>query len=388
MKSNNPVSYKNEETTKTSRKMAKFPGLKYKLIFLLSALVFLFSCGQQEKQPSEPVRLTLEQANKLAELPLACMQNEYPNKPGHVLGGEEYLKEPHKQHPAFYGCFDWHSSVHGHWSLVKLLKEYPRLEKADTIRLRLRENITKEHIQTEVAFFRDEHNQSFERTYGWAWLLKLAEELHTWDDPLARKLEKNLQPLTNLIVQRYLEFLPKLMYPIRVGEHTNTAFGLTFAWDYALTLGHEELKTAIESRARDFYLDDRNCPLSWEPSGFDFLSPCLEEIDLMRKVLNKQEFDAWMEYFLPRLKDKDFDLKPGIVSDRTDGKLVHLDGLNFSRAWVLYGLARQYPEYRHLIPIANEHIKHSLPNLVGDSYEGGHWLGSFALYALTTNTER
>jgi len=388
MKSNNPVSYKNEETTKTSRKMAKFPGLKYKLIFLLSALVFLFSCGQQEKQPPEPVRLTLEQANKLAELPLACMQNEYPNKPGHVLGGEEYLKEPHKQHPAFYGCFDWHSSVHGHWSLVKLLKEYPGLEKADTIRLKLRENITKEHIQTEVAFFRDEHNQSFERTYGWAWLLKLAEELHTWDDPLARKLEKNLQPLTNLIVQRYLEFLPKLMYPIRVGEHTNTAFGLTFAWDYALTLGLEELKTAIESRARDFYLDDRNCPLSWEPSGFDFLSPCLEEIDLMRKVLNKQEFDAWMEYFLPRLKDKDFDLKPGIVSDRTDGKLVHLDGLNFSRAWVLYGLARQYPEYRHLISVANEHVTHSLPNLVGDSYEGGHWLGSFALYALTTNTER
>ena len=368
--------------------MAKFPGLKYKLIFLLSALMFLFSCGQQEKQTPEPVRLTLEQANKLAELPLACMQNEYPNKPGHVLGGEEYLKEPHKQHPAFYGCFDWHSSVHGHWSLVKLLKEYPGLEQADTIRLKLRENITKEHIQTEVAFFRDEHNQSFERTYGWAWLLKLTEELHTWDDPLARQLEKNLQPLTNLIVQRYLEFLPKLMYPIRVGEHTNTAFGLSFAWDYALTLGHEELKTAIKSRARDFYLNDRNCPLSWEPSGFDFLSPCLEEIDLMRKVLNKQEFDSWMEYFLPQLKDKDFDLKPGIVSDRTDGKLVHLDGLNFSRAWVLYGLARQYAEYRHLIPIANEHIKHSLPNLVGDSYEGGHWLGSFALYALTTNTER
>ncbi|MBS3775790.1 MAG: DUF2891 family protein, partial [Bacteroidales bacterium] len=145
MKSNNPVSYKNEETTKTSWKTAKFSGLKYKWIFLLSGLMFLFSCGQQEKQPPEPVRLTLEQANKLAELPLACMQNEYPNKPGHVLGGEEYLKEPHKQHPAFYGCFDWHSSVHGHWSLVKLLKEYPGLEKADTIRLKLRENITKEH---------------------------------------------------------------------------------------------------------------------------------------------------------------------------------------------------------------------------------------------------
>lgn len=243
------------------------------------------------------------------------------------------------------------------------------------------------NIKTEVAFFRDEHNQSFERTYGWAWLLKLAEELHNWDDPLARELEKNLQPLTNLIVQRYLEFLPKLMYPIRVGEHTNTAFGLTFAWDYAHTLGHEELQTAIESRARDFYLNDRNCPLSWEPSGYDFLSPCLEEIDLMRRVLNKQEFEKWISGFLPRLKDEDFDLQPGIVSDRTDGKLVHLDGLNFSRAWVMYGLAKQYPEYRHLIPLANEHVKHSLPNLVGDSYEGGHWLGSFAIYALDDITE-
>ena len=383
MKNNNLILNKKE--IKTPREIAKFSGLKYKWIFLLSALIFLFSCGKQQKQPSEPIRLTLEQANQLAELPLSCMQKEYPNKPGNVLGSEEDLKEPQEDHPAFYGCFDWHSSVHGHWSLVKLLKEFPDLEKADTIRSKLRENITKEHIQKEVAFFQDEHNQSFERTYGWAWLLKLAEELHTWDDPLARRLEKNLQPLTDLIVERYLDFLPRLMYPIRVGEHTNTAFGLAFAWDYAHTVQHEELQKAIESRSKDYYLNDRQCPLSWEPSGFDFLSPCLEEIDLMRRVLNKKELEEWISDFLPRLKDEDFDLQPGIVSDRTDGKLVHLDGLNFSRAWVMYGLGRQYPGYRHLIPVANEHVKHSLPNLVGDSYEGGHWLGSFAIYALTTD---
>jgi len=387
MKNNKPVLYKQEETSETSRKKTIFSGLKYNWIFLLSALIFLFSCGQQQKQPPEPIRLTLEQANNLAELPLACMQNEYPNKPGHVLGDKEYLKEPHKHHPAFYGCFDWHSSVHGHWSLVKLLKEFPDLDKADTIRSKLQENITKEHIKTEVAFFQDEHNQSFERTYGWAWLLKLAEELHSWNDPLARKLEKNLQPLTNLIIQRYLDFLPRLMYPIRVGEHTNTAFGLTFAWDYAHIVQHEKLKSAIESRARDFYLNDHNCPLGWEPSGYDFLSPCLEEIDLMRRVLNKQEFDVWIGEFLPRLKNEDFHLKPGIVSDRSDGKLVHLDGLNFSRAWVMYGLALQYPDYSHLISVANEHVNHSLPNLIGDSYEGGHWLGSFAIYALCHNSK-
>ncbi len=228
-----------------------------------------------------------------------------------------------------------------------------------------------------------EHETSYERTYGWAWLLKLAEELHTWDDPLARELEQNLlKPLTELIAARYETFLPKLVYPIRVGEHTNTAFGLCFAWDYAKTLGAESLKNIIEQRARDFYLDDNACPLTWEPSGFDFLSPCLEEIDLMRRILAEGEFHVWISQFAPELMQKEFSLELAMVSDRSDGKLVHLDGLNFSRAWVLYGLAHQYPEYSHLLHIADAHVAHSLPNLVGDSYEGGHWLGTFALYAL------
>jgi hypothetical protein len=213
----------------------------------------------------------------------------------------------------------------------------------------------------------------------------LAEELHTWNDPLARELEQNLQPLTDLIVSKFMDFLPKLKYPIRVGEHTNIAFGLSFAWDYANAVRQENLKIAIESRAKDFYLNDFNCPLNWEPGGYDFLSPCFEEIDLMRRVLNKDDFNEWINNFAPQLKDKDFEIKTGEVSDRTDGKLVHLDGLNFSRAWVLYGLARQYPEYRHLINIANEHVQYSLPNLVDDTYEGGHWLGSFAIYALGNN---
>ncbi len=199
---------------------------------------------------------------------------------------------------------------------------------------------------------------------------------------MARELELNLQPLTDLIIDRYIAFLPKLKYPIRVGEHTNTAFGLSFAWDYANTVGHQELKTVIESRAKEFYMNDNNCPIGWEPSGYDFLSPCLEEIDLMRRVLDKTNFDTWISGFLPQLKQESYSIRVGEVLDRTDGKLVHLDGLNFSRAWVLYGLANQYPEYGHLIKIGNEHIKYSLPNLVGDSYEGGHWLGSFAIYAL------
>ncbi|WP_405205942.1 DUF2891 domain-containing protein [Aquimarina sp. LLG6339-5] len=328
------------------------------------------------------LKLTKDQANTLVELPLACIHTEYPNKLGQTIGSKEDLGEPKVLHPAFYGCFDWHSAVHGHWSLVKLVKSFPEIEKATEIKTKLIESISKENIEAEVLYFKGKHNTSYERTYGWAWLLKLAEEIHTWDDPVAKNLEENLQPLIDVIVQRYIDFLPKLKYPIRVGEHTNTAFGLSFALDYANTFDNTKLKNVIASRAKDFYTKDANCPIGWEPSGYDFLSPCLEEVDLMRKVLDKPSFDKWVDDFMPQLKKPDFAIPVGEVSDRTDGKLVHLDGLNFSRAWVLYGLANQYPEYEHLINIANQHVKYSLPNLVGDSYEGGHWLGSFAIYAL------
>jgi hypothetical protein len=357
--------------------------------FGIALLLVITSCTQKESTPKieleNPITLTLEQASQLADLPLACMQNEYPNKLGQTLGNRGDLHEPRILHPAFYGCFDWHSSVHGHWSLLKLLKEFPDLEKADQIRKKLQENISAGNILGELDYFHGEHSQSYERTYGWGWLLKLAQELHTWDEPIARELESNLQPLTDLIVERYLEFLPKLVYPIRVGEHTNTAFGLTFAWDYALAAGNADLKAAISTRAKAFYLNDQKCPISWEPSGYDFLSPCLEEIDLMRRVLDSTSFESWMLQFAPQLLSPDYHLPVGEVSDRSDGKLVHLDGLNFSRAWVFYGLAAQYPEYRHLQTIANEHVSYSLPNLVGDGYEGGHWLGSFAIYALINN---
>ena len=181
-----------------------------------------------------------------------------------------------------------------------------------------------------------------------------------------------------------MEFLPDLNYPIRVGEHTNTAFGLTFAWDYAVANGIDPLKEVIRAKALDFYLDDRNCPLNWEPGGFDFLSPCLEEIDLMRRILDRQKFLEWLEGFAPQLVSTDFTLEPGIVSDRTDGKLVHLDGLNFSRAWVLYGLLEQYPEFDHVKSVADQHLQYSLPFLVDGNYEGEHWLASFAIYALTS----
>lgn len=340
----------------------------------------------EQPQPTmqeEALTLTLEEANRLATLPLKCMQQEYPNKLGQVLGSDAQLKSPKQLHPAFYGCFDWHSSVHGHWMLVKLLKDFPELEGKEEALQKLQQNLSASNIQTEIAYFSTPHNGSYERTYGWAWLLKLALELQTWDDPIANKLSTNLQPLADLITGKYLDFLPKLKYPIRVGEHTNTAFGLCFAYDYATANNNEELSTLIASRARDFYLLDKGCPLSWEPSGYDFLSPCLEEADIMRRVLPKEEYLVWLNAFLPQLEDPDFRLNQGEVSDRSDGKLVHLDGLNFSRAWCLKGIAQVDPKYSHLTKIANEHITYSLPSIVDGSYQGEHWLASFAVCALS-----
>ena len=328
--------------------------------------------------------LNLIEADRLVKLPLDCIQTVYPNKLNQVIGGEEDLQTPQVLHPAFYGCFDWHSAVHGHWSLVSLLKQFPELNNRDQVIEMLLDNMSEEHIKAEVSYFLGKHNSSYERTYGWAWLLKLAEELHTWNDPVARILESNMQPLTDLIVGKYLEFLPKLNYPIRVGEHPNTAFGLSFAYDYAKTVGNIELKSLIKQRAKDFYNNDVGCPLSWEPSGFDFLSPCLEEAALMKRVLSLEAYKMWLNDFLPQLKDEGFILDTGKVNDRTDGKLVHLDGVNFSRAWSLNEVAKGLSEYSHLKNIANQHINYSLPNIVGDSYEGGHWLGSFVIYALNS----
>ncbi|NJC25433.1 DUF2891 domain-containing protein [Neolewinella antarctica] len=338
---------------------------------------------QNQSPVQDPLRLTEAMATRLLELPLACIQQEYPNKLNQTVGEKADLAEPSILHPSFYGCFDWHSAVHGHWSVVALLKEFPNLERAEDAKRMLRENLSAANVAREVVYFDGVHNGSYERTYGWAWLLQLRLELNDWEDDLAPELVANLEPLVALIVDKYVAFLPKLNYAIRTGEHPNTAFGMTMAWDYADGVGSEPLKFAVEDAARRFYLNDRACPMSWEPGGFDFLSPCLEEIRIMARVLETEDFHAWLAAFLPALVEPGYDLEVGLVADRTDGKLVHLDGLNFSRAWVLYGLARQYPnEYAHLVGIANKHVEYSLPNLVGDGYEGGHWLGSFALYAL------
>lgn len=347
--------------------------------------LLLFAASAAAIAQPHPAQLSATEAARLAQLPLKCLQQEYPNKLGQVLNDVSELQTPQALHPAFYGCFDWHSSVHGHWLLVRLLKQFPGMENAATIRQKLNEQLTAAHIQSEIAFFQTKYNDSFERTYGWAWILKLQEELLTWEDPDAKSWAANLQPLADLVAGKYVTFLPKLMYPIRSGEHVNTAFGLTFAFDYAVLTHHDSLQTAIITKARQFYLPDTHYPLSYEPSGYDFLSGGLEEMDLMRRVLPKDEFEHWLKRFLPQLFRKDFTLTVGKVGDRSDGKLVHLDGLNFSRAWCLYALAKSDPKFAHLTSIADEHLAHSLPTVVDGDYMGEHWLASFALLALLGN---
>ncbi|AWA29804.1 DUF2891 domain-containing protein [Flavobacterium magnum] len=326
--------------------------------------------------------LTLEQANHLATLPIKCLQQEYPNKLGQMLADSTEIRSPKQLHPAFYGCFDWHSSVHGHWSLVYLLKKFPTLDKREEIIRKLQSNLSKENVQQEVAYLSKNHEKSFERTYGWNWVLKLQLELDTFNAPFAKEMAANLKPLSNLIVERYIEFLPKLLYPIRMGMHPNTGFGLTFAWDYADHTNNEAFKKSIRENAIRLFQNDSGCPFNWEPSGTDFLSPCLEEMAIMQRVMPEKDFLVWLKKFAPQLFNRKFDWELAKVSDRTDGHLVHLDGLNFSRAWNLYHLLHQYPkQFSHLKALADKHFQFSLPSVVDGNYEGEHWLATFALHA-------
>ncbi len=369
--------------------MAPSTALYMQLLTIFCFIVCATSCNQSESKTNtkeisapivEPITLTLEEANRLSALPLHCIQQPLPYKSGVVIAKEEDLAMPQDHHPAFYGCFDWHSAVHGHWSLVYLLKRFPALEDRTLALGMLQENLTAENIEKEVAYFSlNKESKSFERTYGWAWLLKLTEELYTWDDPIAQQLYNNLIPLCDYIVNAYIDYLPKLVYPIRVGEHSNTAFGLSFTYDYAQTLAHDDLKSSIEKHAKRFYLNDRACPISWEPSGYDFLSPCLEELNIMRKVLDDTAFAEWSQAFLPSLFSGQLDLEPGRILDRSDGKLVHLDGLNFSRAWCLYSLN----DCSYCRGLADEHLNYSLEKITDGDYAGQHWLASFALYAFS-----
>ncbi|HSD14424.1 MAG TPA: DUF2891 domain-containing protein [Flavobacterium sp.] len=342
---------------------------------LITALVFLFSFTGFSQQ------LNLEQGNRLASLPLKCLQQEYPNKLGQLLLDSTEILSPKALHPSFYGCFDWHSSVHGHWSLVYLLKQFPDLNNRPEIIQKLKINLSKTNVEKEVLYLNKKHEKSFERLYGWAWVLKLQQELSDCKEPFAQELSQNLQPLSDLLIEMYAEFLPKLYYPVRVGTHNNTAFGMTLAWDYAVYSKNEKFKKILKDNALRMFQKDEGCPFTWEPSGTDFLSPCMEEMGIMQRILTEEEFLKWAKKFAKPLFAKKFKWETAKVSDRTDGHLVHLDGLNFSRAWHFYALAAQFEEFRHLKTVGDLHMEQSLPFLTDGNYEGEHWLASFALRA-------
>ena len=335
--------------------------------------------------------LDLATATRLAELPLRCIQQEYPNKTAHTIEGEADVRlTPRQLHPAFYGCFDWHSSVHGHWMLVRLLKTNPGLAQEPAIRAILADSLKPAAIAGEVTYFKTyQLANTFERTYGWAWLLKLDEELRTWDDPQGRQWTKHLQPLTHTIAGLWSAYLPKQTYPNRTGVHPNTAFGLVFALDWARAAKESKFEAQIIQRSKDYYLKNLAMAAIQEPDGTDFLSPSLEVADLMRRVLPPTEFPAWFSQYLsaPGLANL---IQPPQVSDRADYQIVHLDGLSLSRAWCLQGIAGALPKTNprrlRLIAAAQRLIAAALPHVTGN-YGGEHWLASFAVYALSQNPD-
>jgi Protein of unknown function (DUF2891) len=328
-------------------------------------------------------------AERFAKLALACVHKEYPNKISHVLNSDADVAPPRKLTPSFCGCYDWHSSVHGHWLLVRLLRTFPDASFANAARDALKKSLTGENLKAEAAYLRGEGRASFERPYGLAWLLQLCAELREWDDPQAREMLANLKPLQDGAVERLRAWLPKLSHPVRIGEHDQTAFALGLILDYARGKNDQPLLKLAADSARKFFLADKNCPLAYEPSGEDFLSPCLGEADVVRRILPQDDFAKWLTQFLPQIPTTaTADWLPVAVSpDPSDPKLAHLDGLNLSRAWMLEGilsaLPTDDPRRPALASAAEAHRRAGLAAVTGEHYEGGHWLGSFAAYLTT-----
>jgi len=353
---------------------------------IVCAVLALFAAGSAAQGTGQ---FDSQAAQRFASLALACVHKEYPNHMSHTLNSDADAAPPRALTPAFYGCYDWHSSVHGHWLLVRLVRTFPDAAFVQPAREALRQSLTAKNIAQEAVYLRGEGRASFERPYGLAWLLQLGAELAEWDDPQAREMAANLRPLEEAALGRLSDWLPKLANPVRIGEHDQTAFALGLMLDYANGKGNRQFAELIVSRARHFYLGDKDCPLAYEPSGEDFLSPCLGEADLMRRVLPSQEYARWLGAFLPQIGTSGEGgwLQPVVSPDRSDPKLAHLDGLNLSRAWMLEGIASGLPKddkrLGSIAAAAMAHRQAGLAAVTGEHYEGGHWLGSFATYLVT-----
>ena len=330
-----------------------------------------------------------ELAASFAAIALANVVREFPNKLDHVMGSADDVRRPRDLHPAFYGSFDWHSCVHMHWLLARARRLHPGLPQRGSIDALFDAHFTRANIAAECAYLARPASRGFERTYGWAWLLELATEVRRGDDAGSRRWSATLEPLADAFVQRYLDYLPRQQYPLRAGVHSNSAFGLVFALDHARAAGLASLEALCLERARTWFAADRDAPAAWEPSGADFLSPVLIEAELMRRVLPRPEFSAWLDGFLPGLgaREPATLFTPADVADRTDPFIVHLDGLNFSRAWCLRGiasaLAQSDPRAAILRDAGTIHLAAGMSGLAGGDYMGEHWLATFATLAST-----
>jgi hypothetical protein len=324
---------------------------------------------------ARPAALDVDTASRFAHLALKCLHQEYPNHVSNMMASAADALPPHELTPAFYGCLDWHSDVHGHWLLVRLLRMFPDAPFAAQARAELARSFTPQNIAGEVQYLSREDRASFERPYGLAWLLKLSAELRQWQDPQAEQWSATLRPLETEVVRRLKAWIPELHYPIRIGEHDQTAFSFGLIWDWAGVTGDASMRSLLTDAARRYYLADRSCPLSYEPSGEDFLSPCLAEADFMRRVLGPAQFSRWLTAFLPGIPKQREEgttrwLQPAVVTDRSDPKLAHIDGLNLSRAWMLEGIADGLPAHDPRIPAlletAARHREASLPAVTGE----------------------
>ena len=341
-----------------------------------------------------PTSLDAAAAARFAALALKCLHQEYPNHISHTLNGDADARPARELTPAFYGCLDWHSDVHGHWLLVRLIRQFPDAPFVGEARAAVARSLTPQNVAAEIAYLRAAGRASFERPYGLAWLLQLAAELRRFEDPDAHAWYATLAPLETEVTARLESYLPRLHYPIRIGEHDQSAFSLGLMWDWAAVSGDARMHALLTDAAERFYRRDRICPLAYEPSGEDFLSPCLAEADFMRRVLAPPAFAHWLGDFLPQIPrgragstDLTSWMPPGVVTDRADPKLAHIDGLNLSRAWMLEGIAHGLPpgdaRIAALRATAAKHAAAALPAVTGEHYEGGHWLGTFAVYLTT-----
>ena len=330
--------------------------------------------------------LTPASASKFASLALSHVTREYPNKLEHVLTGDADLLSPRALHPIFYGSFDWHSCVHGYWLLARLLRRVPSMPESVAIRALFDTHITSANVAVEVAYLMQPHRGTFERPYGWAWAHMLSAELAHHDTDEARRWCVTLQPLADVFTARWLDFLPRATYPIRVGTHFNTAFAIALSHTYAVGRADAQLASALTDAALRWYGSDVACQ-AWEPGSDEFLSSALTEAECMRRVMAAADFATWFADFLPHIASAQPQslFTPAVVSDRTDGKIAHLDGLNLSRAWCWRHLAGTMSEHdpRRAIALdaAARHLDASLSHVAGD-YMGEHWLATFALLAI------